>query len=179
MDFCDYNFECLSRCCVGGKCNHILECYSQCETNTDCIGKSIEGTRVDNPRKQLANHSSPGCCSSNLCTESIVCEGNKLLGDYCDHGTECLSQLCDPITQKCITENKTQMEPALGEDIIESEIDQTKRAQMINVIIISVVVSFLCLLAIVVSCVQRHTNRVDENLDRQGDISYDKLKGQQ
>ena len=28
LDVCDYNFECLSRCCVGGTCNHILECYS-------------------------------------------------------------------------------------------------------------------------------------------------------
>ena len=71
------------------------------------------------------------------------------------------------------------MEPALGEDIIDAEMDQAKRAQMINVIIIGVVVAFLCLLAVVVSCVQRHSNRVDENLDRQGDINYDKLKGQQ
>ena len=51
MDFCDYNFECLSRCCVGGKCNHILECYSQCQTNSDCIGKTIEGRKVDSPKK--------------------------------------------------------------------------------------------------------------------------------
>ena len=71
------------------------------------------------------------------------------------------------------------MEPALGEDIIDAEMDQAKRAQMINVIIIGVVVAFLCLLAVVVSCVQRHSNRVDENLDRQGEINYDKLKGQQ
>jgi len=28
LDVCDYNFECLSRCCVAGVCNHILECYS-------------------------------------------------------------------------------------------------------------------------------------------------------
>ena len=49
-DFCDYNFECLSRCCVNGRCNHILECYSQCQTNADCQGKTIEGKRVDNQR---------------------------------------------------------------------------------------------------------------------------------
>ena len=41
LDVCDYNFECLSRCCVKGVCNHILECYSQCKTNTDCVGKTI------------------------------------------------------------------------------------------------------------------------------------------
>ena len=41
LDVCDYNFECLSRCCVNGTCNHILECYSQCETNSECIGKTI------------------------------------------------------------------------------------------------------------------------------------------
>lgn len=41
LDVCDYNFECLSRCCVKGMCNHILECYSQCESNQDCVGKTI------------------------------------------------------------------------------------------------------------------------------------------
>ena len=41
LDVCDYNFECLSRCCVNGACNHILQCYSQCETNQDCFGKTI------------------------------------------------------------------------------------------------------------------------------------------
>ena len=41
LDVCDYNFECLSRCCVNGACNHILQCYAQCETNQDCFGKTI------------------------------------------------------------------------------------------------------------------------------------------
>ena len=74
-DFCDYNFECLSRCCVNGRCNHILECYSQCNTNQDCIGKTIEGKRVDgakpaptNAGQTAAASPSGGCCSSNLCT---------------------------------------------------------------------------------------------------------------
>ena len=71
------------------------------------------------------------------------------------------------------------MEPVLGEDVLDAEMDQARRAQMINVIIIGVVVSFLCLLAVVVSCVQRHTNRVDENIERRGDVNYDKLKGAQ
>ena len=101
LDVCDYNFECLSRCCVSGVCNHILECYSQCETNQDCVGKTIQGTRVDNPRHELFSQVHQGCCSSNLCTEAIVCEGNKLLGDYCDYNTECLSELCENKT--CIS----------------------------------------------------------------------------
>ena len=102
-DFCDYNFECLSRCCVNGRCNHILECYSQCQTNQDCLGKTIEGKRVDNPRSVSPNQLNTGCCSSNLCTEAIVCEGNKLLGDYCDHNDECLSELCEQNEHKCIS----------------------------------------------------------------------------
>ena len=101
LDVCDYNFECLSRCCVSGVCNHILECYSQCETNEDCVGKTIQGTRVDNPRHELFSQVHQGCCSSNLCTEAIVCEGNKLLGDYCDYDSECLSELCENKT--CIS----------------------------------------------------------------------------
>ena len=101
LDVCDYNFECLSRCCINGTCNHILECYAQCQTNQDCFGKMIQGTRVDNPRHDLVSQVHQGCCSSNLCTEAIVCEGNKLLGDYCDTDTECLSELCDQETNKC------------------------------------------------------------------------------
>ena len=50
---------------------------------------------------------------------------------------------------------------------------------MVNVIIIGIVVSFLCLLAIVISCVQRHTNTSDEQLARPGEQTYDKLKGTQ
>ena len=66
------------------------------------MGKTIQGTRVDNPRHDLYTQVHNGCCSSNLCTEAIVCEGNKLQGDYCDADSECLSELCDYSTHKCI-----------------------------------------------------------------------------
>ncbi len=35
-DYCDYNFECLSRCCAGNKCSHFLQCYEKCNVNSDC-----------------------------------------------------------------------------------------------------------------------------------------------
>ena len=70
---------------------------------------------------------STGCCSSNICTEAIVCEGNKLLGDYCDHNGECLSELCDTTNSKCITHDRIQAETALGEDILDAEMDEVKK----------------------------------------------------
>ena len=56
------------------------------------------------------------------------------------------------------------MAPVLGEDILEEEMDEAKRQQMRNVIIIAAIVTFLCLLAVVISCVQKHTNQVTEGL---------------
>ena len=50
------------------------------------------------------------------------------------------------------------MEPALGEDILEAEMDEAKRQQVRNVIVIAVVIAFLSLLAIIISCVQKHTS---------------------
>ena len=32
-----------------------------------------------------------------------MCKGNKLLGDFCDNNTECLSELCDLSQHKCIS----------------------------------------------------------------------------
>ena len=32
-----------------------------------------------------------------------MCEGNKLLGDYCDEDDECLSEMCDTNENKCIS----------------------------------------------------------------------------
>lgn len=75
----------------------------------------------------MANQVNAGCCSSNLCTEAIVCEGNKLLGDYCDHDTECLSEMCDIHSNKCITFERTQMEPVLTDDILDVEMDEARR----------------------------------------------------
>ena len=56
------------------------------------------------------------------------------------------------------------MEPALGEDIIDVEMDEAKRQQMRNVIVITVIVTFLCLLAVIISCIQKHTNQVSDTM---------------
>ena len=160
LDVCDYNFECLSRCCVGGVCNHILECYSQCENNSDCIGKAIQGTRVDNPSPNSFSQTSQGCCSTGLCTEAIVCKGNKLLGDFCDNNTECLSELCDISQHKCIS-NHDKLAKAGVSDIdyddpsaIETQ-SQERKLQIKNIVLIACIISFVCLAAIFVKCVQR------------------------
>ena len=89
-DICDFNFECLSRCCGQGVCSHFMSCYQKCGNNVEC--NSL--------------HDQEGCCSDNFCTASIVCSGNKIVGDYCDNSTECLSQAC--LENKCqmLTANK-------------------------------------------------------------------------
>eukprot|EP00347_Sterkiella_histriomuscorum_P011728 403371336 len=53
-DFCDYNFECLSRCCHGSRCSHFLECYETCSVNSDC--------------------KMTGCCTEGFCSSSVVWE---------------------------------------------------------------------------------------------------------
>ena len=73
-DTCDYNFECLSRCCADKRCAHFLECYETCDTNSHC---------------KMTN-----CCSEDYCTHDIVCKGNKITGDYCDTNSECISNHC-------------------------------------------------------------------------------------
>ena len=35
-----------------------------------------------------------------------MCEGNKLLGDYCDNNSECLSGRCDVEERRCTSEEK-------------------------------------------------------------------------
>ena len=80
-DTCDYNFECLSRCCFENRCCHFLNCYQQCRTNSDCG----EG----------------GCCSEGYCTHDVVCDGNKVIGDVCDEHSECLTRYCDPVLKVC------------------------------------------------------------------------------
>ncbi len=60
---------------------------------------------MDSPKSgnPFAQGTSQGCCSTGLCTEAIVCKGNKLLGDFCDSNSECLSELCDTKVNKCMT----------------------------------------------------------------------------
>ena len=85
MDICDYNFECMSRCCVGNVCSHFLECYQKCERNSEC-------TDPINP-----------CCSEGYCTSNIVCEGNKNVGDTCDFNSECVTDNCHTHDHICYT----------------------------------------------------------------------------
>jgi len=35
-DYCDYNFECYSRCCFENLCSHFLNCHETCTKNSDC-----------------------------------------------------------------------------------------------------------------------------------------------
>eukprot|EP00347_Sterkiella_histriomuscorum_P000800 403374456 len=74
-DYCDFNFECMSRCCDQQKCSHFLNCYSKCQVNRDCGETS-------------------NCCSEGYCTHEVVCKGNKVQGDYCDRNEECITKMC-------------------------------------------------------------------------------------
>lgn len=74
-DYCDNNFECMSRCCESNKCRNFYQCYNSCHTNLDCETTS-------------------SCCSEGFCTDESIClGGNKVKGDYCDKHSECLSKL--------------------------------------------------------------------------------------
>jgi len=77
MDVCGFGFECMSRCCVDNKCSHFLNCIQKCKANSDCKGESTP------------------CCSQGYCTDAIVCEGNKSIGDTCTQSQECISDYCD------------------------------------------------------------------------------------
>ena len=84
MDTCDFNFECMSRCCVDGICTHFLNCYQKCASNVDCEGQVTP------------------CCSQDYCTQAIVCEGNKSIGDTCSDSSECLTDYCDKAVGRCL-----------------------------------------------------------------------------
>lgn len=61
-DVCDFDYECLSRCCVSGTCRHHrdAECRMSCKKNSECP---------------------TGCCGDNHCVLDAVCDGNKVNGD--------------------------------------------------------------------------------------------------
>ena len=67
------------------------------------------------------------------------------------------------------------MEPTLGEDILDIE-DEAKRQQMRNVIVIAIIVAFLCLLAVIISCVQKHTHSGND-VNPNGPQIYRKIDG--
>ena len=81
-DLCDSNYECYSRCCFNNECSHFLNCYISCHENKDC-------------------NTVGGCCSEGYCTQSVVCDANKIIGDVCDTGTECITTYCDSISKTC------------------------------------------------------------------------------
>ncbi|CDW86388.1 UNKNOWN [Stylonychia lemnae] len=74
-DICDYNFECMSRCCDKKRCGHFQKCFQSCTTNNDCATTSR-------------------CCSQRQCTDAVVCDANKIKGDYCQSSEECITNYC-------------------------------------------------------------------------------------
>lgn len=73
---CDYNFECLTRCCSSqrGNCTHFTHCVQECSVNDDC---------------------NTACCSLGYCSAPNLCTaGNKADRDYCDKDWECKSRMC-------------------------------------------------------------------------------------
>jgi hypothetical protein len=74
-DYCDFNFECFSRCCDDNICAHFATCYEKCMTNSDCVKTT-------------------GCCSQGFCTDKKIClSGGKIKGEYCDVHSECKTKL--------------------------------------------------------------------------------------
>lgn len=75
-DHCDYNFECLSRCCSDNICSPVIGCVATCKANADCASEP--------------------CCSFGYCTGSVsICEqGMKADFDTCEAATECTSGRC-------------------------------------------------------------------------------------
>ena len=76
-DFCDYGFECLSRCCSSAQCSDVIECVETCKQNSDC--------------------SVYACCSFGYCSATLeLCSlGNKEQFDQCEADSECLSGNCE------------------------------------------------------------------------------------
>ena len=84
-DFCDYGFECLSRCCSDSGCSDIIKCVETCKKNSDC-----------------ANFA---CCSFGYCSATLELCSNGLKDqfDQCEADTECLSGNC--VNNRCSLSN--------------------------------------------------------------------------
>ena len=76
-DVCEYNYECLSRCCSSNKCSPINHCMIKCQKNSDC--------GAEEP-----------CCSFGYCSgNNVICtQGMKVDYDMCESTSECQSQQC-------------------------------------------------------------------------------------
>ena len=82
-DFCDYGFECLSRCCTNTICSDVIECVETCQWNADCATYP--------------------CCSFGYCSATLeLCTlGLKEDYDMCESSTECQSGSC--VNNRCLT----------------------------------------------------------------------------
>ena len=82
-DYCEYDFECASRCCTNSLCSPPNSCHLICKSNLDCVMME-------------------SCCSEGHCTQDLVCKGgNKIIGDYCDKSSECNTKYCDLTKNTC------------------------------------------------------------------------------
>ena len=83
FDYCDYGFECLSRCCHNQKCSNVIQCVATCAVNSQCDNK---------------------CCSFGYCAGSFTtCTmGQKEDFDHCESDNECKSKLC--LNSRCESE---------------------------------------------------------------------------
>ena len=72
-DFCQYEYECLSRCCTKNACSNFVYCAKTCTDNSNCV---------------------TGCCSFGYCSAPNVCAGRKADRDTCDKDKECISSSC-------------------------------------------------------------------------------------
>lgn len=117
---------------------------------------------MDNPQAHPFGAASPGCCSQNLCTEAIVCKGNKLIGDFCDQDSECLTEFCSTSEHKCISQERAEkgsifggggdeVDPEEGEGISTEK----RNLEIKNVVLVSSIITFVGLAAFFVKCVQR------------------------
>jgi len=86
-DFCENNYECLSRCCQNDQCSKFIYCAQSCSFNAEC--------------------SFSGCCSFGYCSSSNVCDGRKADGDICIKDSECLNSKCDLGTNDSKPSNST------------------------------------------------------------------------
>ena len=82
-DYCDFGFECLSRCCSNLLCTNVLSCVDTCAINRECLNTE--------------------CCSFGFCSESssLCDDGLKVDFDVCDKSSECKSGSC--VNARCKT----------------------------------------------------------------------------
>ena len=104
-----------------------MSCYQTCETNEQC-----------NTDRGL-----DGCCSDGYCTSAIVCDGYKIIGDYCNSNDECMTDFC--VLNKC-------------EAMKVNQIDEMRW-----IIILCIVLAFILLAMIGYRCVKMKQPKREKN----------------